>query len=253
LTIWLRVKNNAASELAAAITDTATELVLKTGEGSRFPAGFPFHITIQDEILEVTGRVNDTLTVTRAQESTSAAAHNAGTAVRLNITAALIEELQAEIDAREPSLPLTTKGDLLAFGTALARLAAGSNGQYLQADSSQSLGMKWATLGGFAMSTSGSYTGNSTASRAIPHGLGVTPKLVMIFKPVTGDVYEFTIYSGGGTDYIRYMYYQNQTTTIHIGHYAITAMTNTDFYVGYSDYQKTANYTGYVYYWVAIG
>lgn len=42
---------------------------------------------------------------------------------------------------------LTTKGDLLSHnGTAHARLAIGSNSQVLTADSTQTLGMKWATL-----------------------------------------------------------------------------------------------------------
>ena len=39
---------------------------------------------------------------------------------------------------------LTTKGDLMVYGTALTRLGVGSNDQVLTADSSQALGMKWA-------------------------------------------------------------------------------------------------------------
>lgn len=40
---------------------------------------------------------------------------------------------------------LTTKGDLLAFTTLPARLAVGSNGQVLTADSAVAAGVKWAT------------------------------------------------------------------------------------------------------------
>jgi len=44
---------------------------------------------------------------------------------------------------------LTTKGDLLTrSASALGRLGIGSDGQILQADSTQALGMKWATAGG---------------------------------------------------------------------------------------------------------
>lgn len=43
------------------------------------------------------------------------------------------------------SLPVNTKGDLLTWDTALARLPVGSDGQILTADSAQSLGVKWAT------------------------------------------------------------------------------------------------------------
>jgi len=45
------------------------------------------------------------------------------------------------------SSPLTTKGDLLAFSTADARLPVGTDGQVLAADSSEALGVKWADAG----------------------------------------------------------------------------------------------------------
>jgi hypothetical protein len=41
--------------------------------------------------------------------------------------------------------PLTTKGDLFGFDTADARIPIGTNGQILTADSTQSLGLKWAS------------------------------------------------------------------------------------------------------------
>ena len=43
------------------------------------------------------------------------------------------------------SSPLTTKGDLWGWSTTNARLAVGTNGQVLTADSTQTLGIKWAT------------------------------------------------------------------------------------------------------------
>ena len=46
------------------------------------------------------------------------------------------------------SSPLTTKGDLYGFDTANARIPVGSNGQVLTADSTQTLGVKWAAGGG---------------------------------------------------------------------------------------------------------
>lgn len=45
---------------------------------------------------------------------------------------------------------LTTKGDLLVYGSALARLPVGTNGQVLTADSAQTLGVKWAAASGGA-------------------------------------------------------------------------------------------------------
>lgn len=43
------------------------------------------------------------------------------------------------------SSPLTTKGDVWGFSTVDARIPIGSNGQVLTADSTQALGLKWAT------------------------------------------------------------------------------------------------------------
>jgi hypothetical protein len=41
--------------------------------------------------------------------------------------------------------PLTTKGDLITYGTAPARLPVGANGQVLTADNTQALGVAWTT------------------------------------------------------------------------------------------------------------
>lgn len=90
---FLSVKNNAYSTLQSGITAGDTSLTVASGEGARFPTS-DFHITIDSEILKCTSRTVDVFTVTRAQEGTSAAAHGAGAAVRLNITAAIVTEIQ---------------------------------------------------------------------------------------------------------------------------------------------------------------
>jgi hypothetical protein len=61
---------------------------------------------------------------------------------------------------------LTTKGDLLTYGSEAARLAVGSNKQVLQADSAEALGVKWANL----LSTKGDLLAYSTALTTL--GLG---------------------------------------------------------------------------------
>ena len=92
MSTYLQVKNRAASSLAADITSTATSLTVQTGDGAKFPQpGNGFNITIEDEILKCTARSTDTLTVTRAQEGTTAAAHTAGKSVELRITAGVVE------------------------------------------------------------------------------------------------------------------------------------------------------------------
>ena len=51
--------------------------------------------------------------------------------------------------------PLTTKGDVWGFSTTDARVAVGSNGQVLTADSSQSRGVSWQTPGSSTLTTKG--------------------------------------------------------------------------------------------------
>ena len=88
---YLKIKNRAFSTLAADIISTATSLSVAAGEGAKFPSAGDFHITIEDEILKCTAITTDTLTVTRAQEGTTAAAHTAGKSVELRITAGVID------------------------------------------------------------------------------------------------------------------------------------------------------------------
>ena len=82
--------NFAYSTLTSGITAGATSLTVQTGDAAKFPAA-PFNATLYDsttygaadldpnrEIVRVTAIASDTFTVTRAQESTSAVAHNTG-------------------------------------------------------------------------------------------------------------------------------------------------------------------------------
>lgn len=60
--------------------------------------------------------------------------------------------------------PLTTKGDILGYSTVNARLAVGSNGQVLTADSTQTLGIKWATPASSGVTTIGSFNSQSSSA-----------------------------------------------------------------------------------------
>jgi hypothetical protein len=63
--------------------------------------------------------------------------------------------------------PLTTKGDLLGFSTLDARIPIGANGTLLTADSTESLGLKWAAPAGggpATLITSASFTGQSSVA-----------------------------------------------------------------------------------------
>lgn len=90
--------NNGSGSLATAVNTTDTTLVLGTGEGAKFPslAGGDFALcTLTQgvglestwEIVKVTARVTDTLTVVRAQEGTAAASWGIGSKLELRTTA----------------------------------------------------------------------------------------------------------------------------------------------------------------------
>lgn len=98
--------------------------------------------------------------------------------------------------------------------------------------------------------TSGSYTGDSTANRAIAHGQPITPKIVFIFNhTIVGYFYVIT------TNLAAIREYQLLGANNEGQEWAVTAMDADNFYVGNAlNYQKSANVnTPETYYWVVIG
>ena len=94
-------KNNVTATLASAITSSATSISLTAGQGSRFPSpstGDYFYATLYDssnnlEIIKVTNRATDILTVVRAQDNSTARAYNSGDSLAIRITAAGLTDL----------------------------------------------------------------------------------------------------------------------------------------------------------------
>lgn len=108
---FLKIKNRAFSTLASGVDDTTTSWTLATGEGAKFPTAGDFHVTCEDEIVKCTSRSTDVLTVVRAQEGTSAAAHVSGKAVELRITAGVVENVQTELTNHNATVLSTTVHD----------------------------------------------------------------------------------------------------------------------------------------------
>lgn len=121
--------NNARGTLNAPIGTTDLSLVLATGNGVSFPSpgtGDWFLATLVGydtnsnenawEIVKVTARTSDTLSIVRAQENTTAAAWGAGAPVELRFTAGALGNLAqtsvvnaqiAAIDTVGPALCLS--------------------------------------------------------------------------------------------------------------------------------------------------
>ena len=97
----VKVTNNAFGTLSAGISTSDTTVTLDSGQGARFPtlgAGDYFYGTIVDtsnnlEIVKVTARSTDSMTVTRAQDNTTATAFSIGDRFELRPVAALFEDV----------------------------------------------------------------------------------------------------------------------------------------------------------------
>jgi hypothetical protein len=121
-------------------TDTSVTIAANTGWPSS--AGVPFYVVIDpgtsaEEKCSATIS-GTTLTLTRAQDDTTASAHSSGATIYPVFTANDADE------ANELVAKLTTKGDLLATdGSVLNRLAVGTNDYVLKADSTATNGVAW--------------------------------------------------------------------------------------------------------------
>jgi hypothetical protein len=97
--------NNASGALASSISPSSTTIVLAAGQGVEFPlpgGGDYFYATLTDpsnnlEIVKVTARTADTLTVVRGQDNTTARSYAAGDLLELRPTAAALLDMQTGV------------------------------------------------------------------------------------------------------------------------------------------------------------
>ena len=152
-----------ATTLSAGINSSATSMVVATGTGSALMGGVTlgagnvdsFGIALDvdtqnEEVVWVTAVSGDTLTIVRAKAGTSAIAHTAGASVKHVFTgddATFFTTGTATADAAIPKALVTAKGDIVGATASGVpdNLAVGSNGQILTADSTETMGIKWAT------------------------------------------------------------------------------------------------------------
>ena len=160
--------------LASGISNSATTMTVAAGTGSALMGGvtlaagnvdqFTVAIdpdTTNEEIVFVTAASSDTFTIVRARAGTSGVQHTAGATVKHVLTSSDLTFYTtgvATADAAIPESVVTAKADLLVASASgvVDNLAVGTNGQVLTADSTQTLGVKWAdsTGGGASVSDS---------------------------------------------------------------------------------------------------
>ena len=101
--------NNGFSTLASGIGTGDTSITVDTGDGALFPSPSGsdyFYATLIDtannlEIVKCTSRSSDVLTVTRAQEGTTATAYSSGDRIELRITAAGLTDVVDQAEAAQ--------------------------------------------------------------------------------------------------------------------------------------------------------
>jgi hypothetical protein len=149
--------------LASGISNSATTMTVASGTGSALMGGVTLAAgnvdiftvaldvdTQNEEVVYVTNVSSDTLTIVRGQAGTSAISHTGGATVKHVLTSADLTFYTtgvATADAAIPAATVTAKGDILAASASavIDNLAVGTNGQVLTADSTATLGVKWAT------------------------------------------------------------------------------------------------------------
>ena len=164
--------------------------------------------TINEEIVYVTAVSGDTLTISRGQAGTGTAgvsgiAHNAGASVKHVLTSSDLIYFNTAV---QPDT-LTAKGDIYAASASatVGRVAVGTNGQLLTADSTQTRGLAWTTvtstpkIGQVVTASTSTTTTTTSTSYVDVTGLSVsitptsaTSKILVLMNCV------FESYSGSG-------------------------------------------------------
>jgi hypothetical protein len=143
--------------LGVPISAAATSLTVASGTGAALLGGitlaggfvdqFTLAIdadTVNEEIVFATQVSADTFTIVRGRAGSAATTHSAGASVKHVFTSDDLIYFKTGAITEY----VTAKGDVVtgtAAGT-VARTAVGTNGQYLQADSTATSGVKWSTV-----------------------------------------------------------------------------------------------------------
>jgi hypothetical protein len=120
----VKFKNNAVGYLSTAISSSDSSATLTTGGGAAFPtlsAGEYFYATITAtsgvyEIVKVTSRSTDAISITRAQEGTTAIAFPQGSIVELRITAQAITDAISDASTTLQTETFTSDGSGTSVG-----------------------------------------------------------------------------------------------------------------------------------------
>jgi hypothetical protein len=173
----------AATTITAGINTIDTTCTLAATTGWPSTPAVPFYVVIDpgtsaEEKCSATIS-GSTLTLTRAQDDTSASSHSSGATIYPVFTANDADE------ANEVVSKLTTKGDLLVTsGSALNRLGVGANGAILAADSGATNGVAWLGAGasGYVLTSAGAGNALTWAEAASPSDSDQNVLAIQVFS-----------------------------------------------------------------------
>jgi hypothetical protein len=130
----IKLKNNVVGFLATTINASDTGIVLQAGNGASFPslgAGEYFYATLVStggtlEVVKVTARVGDSLSVLRAQDGSSATGFAAGSRLEMRVNAQAVLDAIEQVEILASEVIFTPTGDISATNVqdAIAQLDA---------------------------------------------------------------------------------------------------------------------------------
>ena len=141
-----------SARLTVALGGATTNLTITCNDLTNWPTGAsgrPFYVVIDrgnvsEEKILCTSRSGNVITVYddgilngRGADGTQATSHASNSVIEHVFTATDADEANALVNT------LTTKGDILVYGTSTTRLPVGADGTVFVADSSETLGVKW--------------------------------------------------------------------------------------------------------------
>jgi len=202
----VKFKNNAESTLDAAISAADLGLAVAYGDGSLFPTlgvGDYFYLTIEEtdgtyEIVKVTARSGDSMTIVRAQEGTTARAFTASARAELRITNQGLLDKFAEDNLSANSVDLTDIETI----TAARVLGSIAGGDVSELTASNILDFIGSTRGQVVYRGASGWAALSpgTAGQLLQTGgAGADPSWVTGIAVTDGDKGDITVSSTGAT------------------------------------------------------